>query len=105
MDPVDEVCIACRQEAILRGKENTDKRASDCSVNQNHQKEKENILYLLREKSMLLKKPVVEVIKKYSPCVVHTHSSRTRKRTWDRLSFPVDMRSSSLPGVPTMMSI
>lgn len=40
VDPVDEVCIACRQEAILRGKENTDKRVSDCSVYQNHQKGK-----------------------------------------------------------------
>ena len=56
-----------------------------------------------RDKAILLIK--LKELLRYSQCVVHTHSSRTRKRTCDRLSFPVDMRSSSLPGVPTTMSI
>ena len=33
-----------------------------------------------------------------------THSSRTKKRQEDSSSFPVEMRSSSRPGVPTTMS-
>ena len=34
-----------------------------------------------------------------------THSSRTKNRQADSSSLPVDMRSSSRPGVPTTMSI
>ena len=33
-----------------------------------------------------------------------THSSSTKKRTADRSSFPVEMRSSSRPGVATTIS-